>query len=356
MWFHDVMLRAIRLLTTPLLPEDFLCLVNPLWSTTQPRGKVVDVRRETARASTLRIRPGLRWAGHAAGQYVRVGVDIDGVRHWRSYSLTSPPDRADGCIEVTVQAQPGGLVSTHLAHATPVGTIVHLAPAEGAFVLPTPTPRRLLLITAGSGITPVMAMLRELSRRGPLPDTVLLHCAPSLGEMIFRNELLALSERHPGLRLRLRATTTEGRFALADLPALCPDWSARDAFACGPDGLLADAERHWSEHPGRLRTERFAAPIQPVSGRDQGGGLVRYGTGDPVEVDGSTSLLSAGEAAGTLLPSGCRMGICFGCVLPLREGQVRDLRTGQVHGEPGELVQTCISGASGSARLELPAN
>ena len=53
-----------------------------------------------------------------------------------------------------------------------------------------------------------------------------------------------------------------------------------------------------------------------------------------------------------LLPSGCRMGICFGCVVPLLSGQVRDLRTGDVHGEPGDLVQTCVSAPAGDVSLD----
>jgi ferredoxin-NADP reductase len=273
------------------------------------------------------------------------------VRHWRSYSLTSPPDAADGCLELTVQAHPGGLVSGHLAHTVQAGDIVRLTPADGTFVLPPDPPAPLLMITAGSGITPVMAMLRDLATRGPLPDIVLLHSAPGPTETIFRDELRELARRHPRLRLHLRATATEGRLQLAELDRLCPDWTRRTAYVCGPDGLRSAADAHWAERPDQLHIERFTAATRSPGGA---GGPVHFGGGEPVEVDGASSLLEAGEAAGALLPSGCRMGICFGCVLPLRDGQVRDLRTGRVHGEPGDLIQTCISGASGAARLDLP--
>jgi len=338
-------------LTTPLLPEDFAGLINPLWSRTALRGRVVEARRETDRAATLRIRPGRGWRGHRAGQYVRLGVDVDGVRHWRTYSLTSPPSAADGCISITVQALPGGVVSPHLVNATPAGTIVHLEPADGEFVLPDPAPSRLLMVTAGSGITPVMAMLRTLAARGELADVVLLHSAPSGAEMIFRDELHALAEAHLGLRLLTRHTRGEGRLDLAELATLCPDWRSREAYVCGPAGLLDAARAHWADTPDRLRLEQFTPPARTGGGC---GGEVSYGEAATVGVDGETSLLEAGEAAGVLLPSGCRMGICFSCVLPLRDGQVRDLRTGEVHGEPGDLVQTCINGASGAARLDIP--
>jgi len=349
--------RLLASITTPLLPEDFAGLLNPLWSTTSLRGRVVAVHRETDRATTLRIRPSRGWAGHQAGQYVRIGVDVDGVRNWRTYSLSCPEPSSsrrhpsdDGCLSITVQALPGGVVSPHLVHATPVGTVVALAAAVGDFVLPDAPPAPLLMITAGSGITPVMAMLRTLAARGPLPDVVLVHSAPDATEMIFRAELHALDTAHPGLRFITRHTRTEGRLELAALDIVCPDWAERDAYVCGPAGLLDAAAAHWAAQPGRLRLERFTPAVRSSGGS---GGAVSYGT-TTVQVDTATSLLEAGEAAGVLMPSGCRMGICLRCVLPLRDGQVRDLRTGKVHGEPGDLVQTCISGANGAARLDIP--
>ncbi len=352
------LMSGVGALTTPLRPADFVDLVDPLWSAAVPRGRVVEVRPETRRATTLRIRPGRGWAGHRAGQYVRVGVEVDGVRHWRSYSLTSPESSPDGCISITVQALPGGTVSPVLAHRTPIGAVLHLEPAAGDFILPD-RPGRLLMLTGGSGITPVMAMLRTLAARDALDDVVLLHSAPSPAETIFDGDLRTLARR-PGLRLVVRHSDTEGLLQLTELERVCPDWVDRESFVCGPAGLLDDTERHWAAAglAGRMRQERFTTPRLGGGA----GGTVHYGgaatrsagaaLGTEVAVDGATSLLEAGEAVGVPMPSGCRMGICFGCVLPLRAGQVRDLRTGRVHGEPGDLVQTCISGASGPARID----
>jgi ferredoxin-NADP reductase len=271
---------------------------------------------------------------------VRIGVDIDGVRHWRTYSLSGP--EGDATITITVQALPDGRVSRHLVDATPVGSIVRLEPATGDFVLPAPVPRKLLMITAGSGITPVMAMLRTL---GPHPDAVLLHSAPTPADVIFDDELRAV----PGLRLTVRHTRDEGRLDLASLDDLCPDWREREAYVCGPAELLDAATEHWSAHLDRLHLERFTPPARSTGGE---GGTVTYG-GTTVDVDGGASLLEAGEDAGVLLPSGCRMGICFSCVLPLRDGQVRDLRTGEIHGEAGEKVLICVSAAAGDCEIEL---
>ena len=94
-------LRAARFLFTPLLPDDYLELINPLWSTRELRGRIERIERETADAVTVLIRPGYEWMGHKPGQYTRVGVVVDGVFHWRAYSLTSDPGRPDGLISIT---------------------------------------------------------------------------------------------------------------------------------------------------------------------------------------------------------------------------------------------------------------
>jgi stearoyl-CoA 9-desaturase NADPH oxidoreductase len=356
---------AVERLTTPLLPDDYLALVSPLWSGRELRGRLEAIHPETADAATLVIRPGRTWAGHRPGQWVRIGVDIDGVRHWRSYSLSSPPHR-DGYITITVRAVPDGLVSRYLVRRTRPGTIVHLAGPEGEFVLPEPPPPRLLFLTAGSGITPVRAMLHGLltsagmrggaapgapTRRPDVPDVVLIHSAPTPEDVIFGAELRALAGRFVNLRLYERHTRTGGRLRPADLPDLCPDWGERSAWVCGPAGMLEEAQEHWAGLEDRLHLEHFR-PAAPVAGGE--GGRIRFTKSDrATDADGGTPLLIAGEQAGVLMPSGCRMGICHSCVARLVSGRVRDLRTGQVHGETGDLVQTCVSAATGPVQIEL---
>ncbi|GAA3972207.1 NADPH oxidoreductase [Actinomadura viridis] len=345
---------AARRLTTPLLPEDYLALINPLWSATDPRGRVEAVRHEAPGAVSLLIRPGVTWPGHRPGQWLKIGVDIDGVRHWRTFSLSSPP-RPDGRITITVKAGPDGLVSRHLVHGIRPGAIVRLAPPEGEFTLPSPPPPRVLFLTAGSGITPVMAMLRDPAVRAALPDAVLVHSARTPDEVIFGAELRATARRLPGLRLHERHTATEGRLALAELDGLCPDWAERETWACGPAGLLDAVSAHWQEAgaAGRLHLERFQ-PVLRAAGDGTGGGRVRFAaSGIETDAGADTPLLEAGENAGALLPSGCRMGICHSCVGRLRSGRVRDLRTGRTHGEEGHLVQTCVSAAAGPVEIDL---
>jgi ferredoxin-NADP reductase len=352
------LLGAATWLTTPLLPEDYVSLLNPLWSTRELRGRIEAVQPETRDAATLVIRPGRGWIGHRPGQYVRIRVDVDGVRQWRTYSLSSAPERAGGCITITVKAVPDGLVSRHLVRRTVPGAVVGLGRAEGDFVLPRQLPPRLLFLTAGSGITPVMGMLRSLAARGAMPDVVLLHSAPTRDDVIFGTELRELAGQFPTLRLYEQHTRAGGhgaggRLTMSRLAEICPDWSDRDAWACGPPGMLDRVERHWRDagSAGRLRVERF----RPAVGRCGGlGGRVRFTrSGREAAAAGDAPLLVVGEDAGVLMPSGCRMGICFSCVARLSSGRVRDLRTGRVYGDEGELIQTCVSAAAGAVEVEL---
>jgi len=335
------------MVTTPLLPSDYLDLFSPLRAGADLRGRIEAVHRETPDAATVVIRPGKGWRGHRAGQYVRIGIDVDGVRLWRAYSVTSPTSRQDGRITITVKAIPDGKVSNYLVRRAKPGTVIQLDQATGDFVLPATKPAKVLYLTAGSGITPAMGMLRDTD----LDDVVMVHSAPREEDVIFRNDLHDLVADKK-LRLVELHTDTDGMLDVARLGELVPDWAERETWACGPAGLLDAAEEHWSGH-GRselLHTERFRPSVVVVG---DGGEVTFSTTGKTVDADGATPLLDVGEEAGVLMPSGCRMGICFGCSTPLKAGAVRDLRTGEItEAEPGVLVQTCVSAAAGPCELE----
>ncbi|MEV6678880.1 ferredoxin reductase [Streptomyces erythrochromogenes] len=335
------------MVTTPLLPSDYLDLVSPLRTGADLRGRIEAVHPETGDAATIVIRPGKGWRGHTAGQYVRIGVDVDGRRLWRAYSITSPTNRRDGRVTITVKAIPDGKVSNHLVRGAQPGTLVQLDQPTGDFVLPQARPAKVLYLTAGSGITPVMGMLRDTE----FDDVVMVHSAPRPQDVIFRAELHDLVAAGK-LRLTEVHTDTDGVLDIARLDELVPDWAERETWACGPTGLLDAAEEFWSGHgvAERLHTERFRAAVV-VAG--DGGEVTFSATGKTAEADGATPLLDVGEEAGVLMPSGCRMGICFGCVTPLKAGAVRDLRTGEItEAEPGVLIQTCVSAAAGPCDIE----
>src|SRR3954468_16000749 len=230
--------RMAEAAVTPLEIDDVLDVFHPLRRGADLRGRILEVRPETSEAATIVIKPGRDWTGHVPGQYVRMGVDVDGVRLWRTYSLTHGP-RPDGCISLTVKAIPDGVVSQYLVHRARVGQMIQLEQAEGEFVLPQPLPDKLLLVTAGSGITPVIGMLRNLfSRKDRVAcDIVLVHVNVNQDTAIFRDELRAHASSG-NLRLVERYDDRDGFLDVADLESLVPDVDERLAYACGPAGLL----------------------------------------------------------------------------------------------------------------------
>jgi ferredoxin-NADP reductase len=350
----DFLRSVVAHMTTPLLPDDYLHMINPLWTARELRGKVVEIIPETDDAATLVIRPGWGWsADYQPGQYVGIGVNVGGRWHWRSYSISSPAasDRAEGTLTITVKAMPEGFLSEHLVRGLEPGTVVRLALPQGEFVLPDPPPPKILFWTGGSGITPIMCMLRTLDRRATMPDVVHIHSAPTRSAAIFRDERLALAERHPSLRLVEHFDDEGGHFSVDQLDDACPDWHEREAWVCGPPAMLEDAERRW-EREGvgpRLHVERFSTTLSQSA---EGGHVVFAKSGKEVDIDGATTLLEAGERVGVAMPFGCRMGICHTCIVPLKRGAVKDLRDGTEFQE-NQGVQTCITAAAGDCVLDV---
>ncbi|MDT5149712.1 MAG: stearoyl-CoA 9-desaturase oxidoreductase [Mycobacterium sp.] len=361
---RERVMKFAERVTTPLVPADYLDVIDPLRSSADLRGRIVAIHPETRDAVSVVIKPGRGWRGHTPGQYVRIGIDVDGVRQWRAYSLTSETFRRagaqrpgnqsslDGCIAITVKAIPDGKVSNHLVRRTAVGTIVQLDQAAGDFTLGEQAPSKILFLTAGSGVTPVMGMLRNLTELHC--DIVVVHSAPTADDVIFGGELRMMA-RQGRIRLVEKHTDTDGMLDVAKLDELVDDFAERQTWACGPAGMLDALETRWAgdDIADRLHTERFRPTI--ITAGD--GGQVTFSKSSTVvDAGGAETLLDAGEAAGVLMPSGCRMGICFGCVVPLRQGAVRDLRTGDVTtASAGDNVQiqTCVSAAAGSCDIDL---
>ena len=347
-------LQFIRRFTSPLLPDDYLELINPLWSARELRGRVEKITRQTDDACTIIIKPGWEWEGHEPGQYLRIGLDIEGRRHWRAYSLTSDPRQDDGCISITVKHDPDGKVSPYIVRKLRQGTIVTLGEVTGEFTLPDEVPEKLLFISAGSGVTPIMSMLRDLDDKDELVDAIHIHSAKHEGDVIFGDELREMAERIDGFELIEVHTETTKRFAPDQLDEKVPDWKDRLTFASGPAELLDALCEHWEEHgdPDRLNMERFQ-PTYGEGGEEGDGGTVKFTKSDEeAEAEAGQSILVAGEEAGLDLAYGCRMGICHTCVGKV-SGKVRDLRSGEVSECDGQTLRICINAPEGEVEVEL---
>ena len=208
-------------------------------------------------------------------------------------------------------------------------------------------PRRILLVSGGSGITPVMAMLRTLVAEGHQDEVAFVHYARSAAEACYRDELAAL----PGVRVlhgftRSGSGDLAGRFGPDHLAAAMP---APDAvFVCGPTTLV-EAVR---EHCDKVSTESFVPPVIEAPANPTGGRITFADSGIDA-VDDGRSLLEQAESAGLAPANGCRMGICNTCTRRKNAGTVRSLTTGAVSSVPDEDIQICVSVPVGDVDLSL---
>lgn len=346
-------------LTWPHGVDRYLELLDPLLAQGETRARVVAIQRETVDCSTLVLKPNTRWAGFNAGQHVQVSVELDGVRRTRCFSVSSSAQRADGCITLTVKAHAGGFVSRHLAASARVGDVLTLSTASGEFVLPQKRPQRVLLISGGSGITPVMSMLRSLLDEQHHGEIVFLHYARTRADAIFAEELAAIARTHKNVRV-LTALTREadapggvgGHFAPDHLVGLGTDLSQWTAYACGPAALIEAVQAHWQALavPANLKVEYFQPPARTTKAS---GGEIRFARSERLATDNGGTLLEQAEAAGLSPEYGCRMGICHSCTCKKTSGQVRDVLSGALSGEGEEDIQPCISVPVGDVTLAI---
>jgi ferredoxin-NADP reductase len=347
----------VDLLLGPHGVDRYLEVIRPSLTIRDARAEVVDVRRQTARSVTLRLRTNGAWDGFRAGQFVRVGFEIDGVRRTRTYSPACSEHGSPRELELTVTAHPEGLVSNHLRDATALGAIVHLAPARGEFVLPDPRPRRLVLISGGSGITPVISMLRTLCDEGHGGGIRFLHYARTEADWLYRSEVRDLVGRHAGTEADYRATRSPAAGSgHLDTAALGDVDGSTWAAVCGPPALIEGARAVWAQAggaPGQLLTETFAPLAPPVPAGETAEGSLRFLRSERSAGIGAGTLLEQAEAAGLTPEFGCRMGICHTCTCRKASGAVRNVLTGAVSDEEDEDIQLCISVPAGDVALEL---
>ena len=338
--------------------DRYLELVRPSWTVNEPRGRVVRVERMTADSVTLTLKPNSAFGGFRPGQFVQVGVEIDGVRRTRCYSPASSAHDC-GILELTVKTHSDGLVSRYLARRARVGMVVALSEADGDFHLPHRRPDRVLLISGGSGITPVMSMLRTLCEERYAGHIDFVHYAPTAGEALYRSDLQRIAARHPNVRL-LRSYTRvpaagelDGHFGAAHLAAITGP-EAAETFACGPPAMLDAIRASW-EAAGleeRLHVESFVPPTLAIR-TDEPEGTVSFARAGAAAPNDGRTLLEQAEAAGLRPEFGCRMGICHTCSCRKTAGSVRNAITGEVSAAEDEEIRICVSVPVGDVQLEL---
>lgn len=348
--------RAVAALTSPHGIDRYLEQVNPMWAAHEVRARVVDVRREVdvpghPAVTTLTLQPTSTWAGHRAGQHVTVGVELGGRRVTRVFTVSSAESNAGDRITLTVRADSTGpgSASRFLAEDAGPGTLLHLSQAEGDFTLPHRVPERILLVSGGSGITPVMSMLRSLQRRTHRGQITFLHFARSPEHVIYRDELADIARTGYGVDLHvLHPSQGDPYVSPAFLERLVPGYRDIPAWACGPHSLIEAVQAAY-DGTESLYVEYFKPP-KPVG---TGGGELTFARSGRTVANSGGLLLDQAEAAGLRPESGCRMGICFSCTVRKTDGTVRNVLTGETSSAPDEDIRICVSTAEGDCSLSL---
>lgn len=358
---------ARRLLTSKLAArlsyphgvDHYLQYVNPRWATSQVVASVTQVYCQTDDTVTVWLKPNSRWQGFVPGQFVRLTVNHNGRLKTRCFSPAQSLHAADGEIELTAKLHDKAEVTRYLRDQLSVGEVVRLSQAEGNFALPDERPERILLISGGSGITPVMSMLRTLVDESHQGQITFLHYANRASEQLYAAELAAIAASHSNVQLlRCYAEGDDGElsglFTEEQLRQTVPDFAAAQSFLCGPPGLMAAVESVYqqqgtSEH---LCLERFsAAPMKKPDATHADGDLL-FARSERYHANNGDTLLEQAEAAGLSPQHGCRMGVCYACTCRKTSGKVKDLRSGQVS-DGEEDIQLCVSVPLGTVSLDL---
>ncbi len=352
--------RLVSGLTSPRSVDDYLQLIDPWWSVKEVRARVVGVRAELDQATSLFLKPNENWSGFRAGQFVQLSVSIAGACHTRCFSVSSAPEDGQP-LRLTIKSIPGGRVSGWARTLARVGDVVTLSQAQGAFVLPDPLPRKLLFVSGGSGITPILSMVRHLAAAGYDGHIGWMHYARR--ETMFADELARLANGRLALRLSVFLTRPDGgtearvRSSPEQLEAFEPAWADCETFLCGPETLSRAATGLWADRAvgERLHVERFVARATTAVGLAGGAKHRLTFAKSRREAEGTPggSLLEQAESAGLKPTHGCRMGICHTCTCRKRSGTVRNEMTGETSSVADEDIRLCISTPLSDVTLDL---
>ncbi len=333
--------------------------INPMWVQQYTPARVTAIHDETADTKTFVVAPAKRWKGFEAGQHVNIGIDIDGIRRNRTFSLSSSPIQwqANGSVTLTIKRLPGGLVTNWIHDHLEPGTVIGLGDAFGDFRVPQPE-EPALYIAGGSGITPVLSQLETMAASDYRAPVTLLYFVRTQADVIAAEKLHALAGRWAAFTLKVYATseTSPPQFLndqhLDEIPGL----AARRCYLCGPKGLMDLANdllyrRGITED--RIHSTFFSVPAVNLD-TDTLGGAVHFERSNlDVSSEGDAVLLEIAEAAKLSPRYGCRMGICHQCSCRKTSGTVVNRLTGKASGPGEETIQLCVSVPSGPVSIDI---
>lgn len=294
------------------------------------------------------------------GQFLSITLAIDGRDVQRCYSISSPPTRP-GTLSISVKRVLGGHVSNWLHDNMTEGMLISATGPMGRFTYTARPAEKYLFISAGSGITPVMSMVRSVTDTAAPINVTFVHSARSIEDIPFRDELEELAQQHPNVTLAFACTRLDDTPELADwtghrgrvdramIERVCPDHAEREVFLCGP-GRFRSSVRTSLLAAGsplaHIHEESFGFSLPTPDGIDDEPGLVVDFSrrARQVNVAPGSTILAAAAAAGVTLPSSCGIGLCGSCKVNKLSGDVVMNHQGGIRPreiEQGKILLCC---------------
>ncbi|WP_439500136.1 2Fe-2S iron-sulfur cluster-binding protein [Bosea sp. (in: a-proteobacteria)] len=325
---------------------------------------LVEIRPETHDIKTFVFRPETGALAYQAGQSMTLKLSLDGETVHRTFSLASAPGR-DETVAMTIKAHARGRATRFMHERLAVGDRIEARAPRGRFVIAGRNGDHLALVSAGSGASPLMAMLRHLAATAPEADIAWLHAARTPADLLFGAELAELQRRMPNLKVAMLASQPEpgwfgfsGRLNRRLLSVAVPDFGRREVFCCGPAGFMDEARLIHAAEGGRrqpFHVEHFgavapAAPLPVPDDAPEAGFSIRF-DGKSFSARADETLLQAATRQTVVIPCGCASGMCGTCRVSLVEGEVAMRHEGGLSAE--EEAQGFILACSSRPRSDV---
>lgn len=282
------------------------------------------------------------------GQHLPIMLDIDGERVARRYTLSSSPSRP-GRLAISVKRIDGGRVSNWLVDNLQVGDTLSCEEPDGSFHIGNKQGLPMLLLSAGSGVTPMMSMLRYLADHDQINDVVFYHQCRSVEDIPFKDELDALKRKHEGLSVFISLTQApidwfglKGRLSLSHLKQI-RNPGQRQVFVCGPDGFMQKAKNLlFKQGLPESCYHQEAFGVTTMSQQELKAVTISV-NGNPFVGDNQKTLLEQAEEAGFPITNSCRAGLCGACKVTVESGKVHqpDVPALQEHERNMGVVLAC---------------
>jgi ferredoxin-NADP reductase len=320
--------------------------------------RIVALTHENPNTVSLKLKPNSNFSGFVAGQHVNVTAEIKGVRTTRCYSITNTP--SDKTLDLTIRAEPRGVMSSWLTHTAKRGTVVELGRVFGELSLPTDVDSPLVLLAAGSGITPMMSLIRQAEASSYPQAITLLYWEKTPDNFCFNDELDAIHAGSSPIQIHKITTQdqstglTGGRISDVQISQLLPNIHESQVYACGSSGFAVAAKSIVEPVAKSFAAEAFT-PSTIVSPPEQETQfeVELLKSGRTITVSNQANLLDALEAEGIAVESGCRMGICDTCTCQKSKGTTLNIESGQLNAEQSSPIRLCVSRAVQNLQLEL---